>query len=69
MLNYCVNNISLHWNSQYYVGIYTYQTIEFHERCKSILELKLKAMSSIQIHVYYLIFWNKLFVNNFLISN
>jgi hypothetical protein len=27
------------------------------------------SMSSIQIHVYYLIFHNELFVNNLLISN
>jgi len=32
MFNCCVSNISLHWNSQYYDGIHTYQIIEFHER-------------------------------------
>jgi len=43
MFNYCVNNNSLHWNSQYHVSIHTYQTIEFHEKWKSNFELKLKA--------------------------
>jgi len=32
MFNCYVNNISLHWNSQYYGIIHTNQTIEFHER-------------------------------------
>ncbi len=83
ILNCCVNNISQHWNAQYYVGIHTYQTIEFHE---TSFELKLKgmcifyqtfnngvhmnifiytSMSSTQIHVYYLVFENELFVINF----
>jgi len=43
LLNCCINDIPLHCNSQYYVGIHTYQTIKFHGAWKSTFELKLKT--------------------------